>query len=119
MMSRLSMLFVAFALVCVQNHTTTTTGAKNDYSKPETWLCRPGRHDACDIDLATTVIAASGKLTRETWSADPKAPIDCFYVYPTVSNDSTPNSDMNAGPVGGVKATLKARLRNSGIRSAR
>lgn len=72
--------------------------AKNDYSKAESWLCRPGRQDACAIDLTTTVVAANGKLTREAWSADSKAPVDCFYVYPTVSNDSTPNSDMNAGP---------------------
>jgi len=71
--------------------------AKNDYSKAETWLCRPGRHDACDVDLTTTVISASGKLTREPWTANPKAPIDCFYVYPTVSLDPTPNSDMIAG----------------------
>jgi hypothetical protein len=71
--------------------------AKNDYSKAETWLCRPGRHDACDVDLTTTVISANGKLTREPWAANPKAPIDCFYVYPTVSLDSTPNSDMLAG----------------------
>src|SRR6185369_10463155 len=71
--------------------------AKNDYSKAETWLCRPGRHDACDVDLTTTVISANGKLTREPWAANPKAPIDCFYVYPTVSLDSTPNSDMIAG----------------------
>jgi pimeloyl-ACP methyl ester carboxylesterase len=72
--------------------------ARNDYSKGETWLCRPGRQDACAVDLSTTVVAANGKLTRETWETDPKAPIDCFYVYPTVSNDPTPNSDMNAGP---------------------
>ena len=72
--------------------------AKNDYSKDETWLCRPGRHDACDIDLTTTVIAANGKLSRESWAADPKASIDCFYVYPTVSNDATGNSDMTPGP---------------------
>src|SRR5207245_1837349 len=39
-----------------------------------------------------------GKLTRETWSVDPNAPIDCFYVYPTVSTDQTPNSDMTADP---------------------
>jgi hypothetical protein len=71
---------------------------KNDYSKPETWLCRPGRtDDACAIDLTTTVVKADGSLSRETWTADPKAPIDCFYVYPTVSNDPTPNSDMTAG----------------------
>ncbi len=72
--------------------------AINDYSKAETWLCRPGRQDACAADLTTTVVAANGKLTEEKWSANPKAPIDCFYVYPTVSNDPTPNSDMNAGP---------------------
>ena len=71
---------------------------RNDYSKGENWLCRPGRHDACDVDLSTTVVTAEGKLTRETWTADPKAPIDCFYVYPTVSNDPTPNSDMTPGP---------------------
>ena len=71
---------------------------KNDYSKPEAWLCRPGRtDDACAIDLTTTVVAGDGTLTKETWAANPKAPIDCFYVYPTVSGDPTPNSDMNAG----------------------
>jgi hypothetical protein len=72
--------------------------SRNDYSKGENWLCRPGRKDACDVDLSTTVVTAEGKLTRETWTADPKAPIDCFYVYPTVSNDPGGNSDMSAGP---------------------
>src|SRR5712692_779220 len=72
--------------------------AKNDYSKSESWLCRPGRQDACAVDLTTTIVAANGKLTREKWAANPKAPIDCFYVYPTVSSDATPNSDMVAGP---------------------
>jgi hypothetical protein len=66
----------------------------NDYSDGKSWLCRPDRHDACDVDLTTTIIAPDGKLTREAFSADPKAPIDCFYVYPTVSTDPTPNSDM-------------------------
>jgi hypothetical protein len=70
----------------------------NDYSDGKTWLCRPGRHDACDVDLTATVIAANGALTREGWTADANAPIDCFYVYPTVSTDPTPNSDMNADP---------------------
>jgi hypothetical protein len=71
---------------------------KNDYGDGKTWLCRPGRQDACAVDLSTTVLAADGKLTVEKWSGNPKAAIDCFYVYPTVSNDQTPNSDMNAGP---------------------
>lgn len=72
--------------------------AANDYSKAETWLCLPGRQDACAVDLTTTVIAADGKLTKEPFKANANAPIDCFYVYPTVSNDPTPNSDMTAGP---------------------
>ena len=86
-----------------QNQTTPAAAAapapaKNDYSKSESWLCRPGGHDACAVDLTTTIVAANGKLTREKWAANAKAPIDCFYVYPTVSNDTTGNSDMVAGP---------------------
>ena len=77
---------------------TPSAPAKNDYSKGESWLCRPGRQDACTVDLTTTAVAANGKLTQEKFTANPNAPIDCFYVYPTVSNDQTPNSDMNAGP---------------------
>ncbi len=61
-------------------------------------MCRPGRQDACAADLTTTIVEASGKLKQEKFAADPKVPIDCFYVYPTVSNDLTPNSDMIAGP---------------------
>jgi hypothetical protein len=74
----------------------TAVAQPNDYSNPKNWLCRPGQHDACDVDMTTTVIAPDGKTTRETWKADPNAPVDCFYVYPTVSTDPTPNSDMNA-----------------------
>jgi hypothetical protein len=70
----------------------------NDYSDGKTWLCKPGRQDACVVDLTTTVISTDGKLTRETWTADPNAPIDCFYVYPTISTDQTPNSDMTPDP---------------------
>ena len=70
----------------------------NDYGDGQSWLCRPGRpgKDACDVDLTTTVVAADGRSTRETWTAAPGASIDCFYVYPTVSTDPTPNSDMTA-----------------------
>ena len=71
----------------------------NDYRADTSWLCRPGRTgDACDVDLTTTIVAADGTLTREAFAPDPKAPIDCFYVYPTVSTDATPNSDMSQDP---------------------
>ena len=71
---------------------------KNDYSKPENWLCRPGlAGDVCAASkLDSTTVEANGRLKVEKWKADPKAAVDCFYVYPTVSNDATANSDMAA-----------------------
>jgi hypothetical protein len=72
---------------------------KNDYRNATNWLCRPGKaNDACSVDLTTTVVSADGTLTRETYSANPKSPIDCFYVYPTVSTDPGQNSDMSIDP---------------------
>lgn len=69
-----------------------------DYRNTANWLCRPGREDACTADLSTTVIAADGKRVVEPFkrATDPK--FDCFYVYPTISLDPTPNSDMVPGP---------------------
>ncbi len=66
----------------------------NDYADGASWLCRPGRPDACAVDLTATIVGADGSVSREPWSSDPAAPIDCFYVYPTVSTDPTENSDM-------------------------
>ncbi|HKT78750.1 MAG TPA: DUF3089 domain-containing protein [Vicinamibacterales bacterium] len=75
-----------------------SSAAKNDYADAKSWLCRPGRQDACAIDHTATVVAADGTLTREAWTADPNAPIDCFYVYPTISTDQSQYSDMNPDP---------------------
>jgi hypothetical protein len=87
-MWKLSLFVALAALPCL--------GQSNNYADANSWLCRPGQHDACDVDLTTTVIAPGGKLSREIWTADANAPVDCFYVYPTVSTDPTPNSDMIA-----------------------
>ena len=71
----------------------------NDYADEKNWLCRPGRKgDVCDVDLTTTIVAADGTLTREEFTANPKAAIDCFYVYPTVSTDTGTSSDMTPDP---------------------
>jgi hypothetical protein len=72
--------------------------SSNNYANDGAWLCRPGRQDACAVDLTTTVVNADGKTSVEKWSAHGDAPVDCFYVYPTVSLDAQGNSDMTAGP---------------------
>src|SRR5206468_9650417 len=68
-----------------------------DYSKDSTWLCLPDRNDTCSAALPTTSLSAGGygSTSRSPVAKDP--PIDCFYVYPTVSNDRGMNSDLNAG----------------------
>ena len=64
----------------------------------------------------TTVVAADGAFKRETSTADPNAPIDCFYVYPTVSTDPGVNSDMTADPaeLNVVRRSSRASGRSAG-----
>lgn len=84
----------ALALTAMAQPVSAQTAAKNDYADKAAWLCWPGRTDACSGDNTATVITAAGKATQEAWKADPTAPIDCFYVYPTVSMDKGVISDM-------------------------
>src|SRR6476659_3284209 len=104
-MLKMLVIGISFAAGVAAQQADTAPPKPNYYADGKTWLCRPGRQDACSIDHTTTVVAADGKLSKETWTADPNAPIDCFYVYPTISTDPTPNSDMNADPaeLNGIK----------------
>jgi hypothetical protein len=52
----------------------------NDYSKTESWLCRGGTKDSCDVDLTTTIVAPSGKFKKESFKAAKNPPIDCFIL---------------------------------------
>lgn len=68
-----------------------------DYKTDAGWLCRPGRKDACAVDQNVTVVGADGKRKIVKFKPEPAPMYDCFYVYPTVSLDPTPNSDLNIG----------------------
>jgi hypothetical protein len=65
-----------------------------DYSKPAAWLCLPGGSDICSTPLPTTALNPNGygSTGRSNVAKDPR--VDCFYVYPTVSNDAGSNSDI-------------------------
>jgi hypothetical protein len=82
------------------------------YGDPADWLCWPGRADACAGDLNSTVVMADGSTTVERFRADPNPPVDCFYVYPTVSRDPGPVASMKVEPEeAGVVVQQAARLR--------
>lgn len=66
-----------------------------------TWLCRPGQaSNPCEIGMDTTDLHPGGGSSTYTAARQPSAkrPIDCFYVYPTVSNQLTPNATKKADP---------------------
>jgi hypothetical protein len=68
-------------------------------SSSTVWLCRPGLPDnPCTRDLTTTVVRSNGTTTVQRAAPAKNPPIDCFYVYPTVSTESTNNSDLRIQP---------------------
>ena len=88
--------------------TTASPSPTPDYTQDAAWLCRPGRADACAANLDVTVVRADGKQKLERFKPAAAPAFDCFYVYPTVSFDTTPNSDMTAGPEENAVATAQA-----------
>ncbi|HEY1779568.1 MAG TPA: DUF3089 domain-containing protein [Roseiarcus sp.] len=68
------------------------------YARPEAWLCRPGASDLCAAPVVATVVLGDGSRTIRVLKPNPAAQIDCFYVYPTVSEDPAGNSGMTSGP---------------------
>jgi Protein of unknown function (DUF3089) len=79
-----------------------------DYANPAVWLCRPDRQDACTAPQDATIVAANGALTRETFHPAKNPRIDCFYVYPTVSNEPGGNSDLTV--TGAEKSVVNAQF---------
>ena len=60
------------------------------------WLCLPGKADnPCESTLTTTVMGASGERTVQTMTPAADQPIDCFYVYPTISQQQRVNADLS------------------------
>ena len=83
------------------------------YSDPTHWTCRPDMADSCDDDTSVTMINADGSTEVQTFTVDPDAPVDCFYAYPTASEDATLNSDLIAGREKEVAFQQAARLSTS------
>lgn len=81
--------------------------AAPDYADDAAWLCLPRRADACGRPLPTTALDPNGygSVGQVAPAADP--PIDCFYVYPTISRDPGDNSDLAAGPEEQAVATIQ------------
>jgi hypothetical protein len=74
-----------------------------------TWLCRPGlADDPCTTDLTSTAVARNGTSHPEPASSASNPKVDCFYVYPTVSDQSTINANLAIGLQQGEVAIAQA-----------
>jgi hypothetical protein len=66
-------------------------------SAKTTWLCKPGlKGNPCAPGLGTTVISPTGAVQGTLTPKNPK--IDCFYVYPTVSDQKTIQANRTIDP---------------------
>jgi Protein of unknown function (DUF3089) len=82
-------------------HTAAADGAapaRTDVAGVE-WLCRPGLADnPCTAGLTSTVVPESGPTTVEHSSPAANPRVDCFYVYPTVSQQSGVVANLHIDP---------------------
>lgn len=72
--------------------------SESDYSRDASWLCRPGRDDVCAAPSTLASIAPDGASRVESFDVSAAAALDCFYVYPTISEAPSDLSPLTAGP---------------------
>jgi pimeloyl-ACP methyl ester carboxylesterase len=92
---------VALALGCLVAPSALAAKKPKKVKDTTTWLCKPGIPDnPCAPGFDTTMISPSGQIlgTAKPKSDPNRKKIDCFYVYPTVSDDKSVNSDLSIDP---------------------
>lgn len=90
-MLRLSL--IAAVLVCALVPTSASAAT--------TWLCHPDRKDVCDGSLHTENLGPTAEVEKDSLAGTyviPEQRMDCFYVYPTVSDQKTPIANKRIDP---------------------
>ncbi|MEA2412991.1 MAG: hypothetical protein QOC77_3552 [Thermoleophilaceae bacterium] len=99
-----ALLLVALAAACLVAMPSVAGAA--DKTK---WLCKPGlKNNPCVSDLTATVLHSDGTTTTEHHQNAKKPLVDCFYVYPTVSDQQTTNANLKIDPVERAVADYQA-----------
>ncbi len=73
------------------------------------WLCRPGQaDDPCTESLDTTVVQPDGARHEVDYQPSKDPAIDCFYVYPNITHQTTANANLQVDPQETAIAQLEA-----------
>jgi hypothetical protein len=93
-------LALALALVCLLVPSALAAKKPKKVKDTTTWLCKPGiPNNPCEPGFDTTLMSPSGQIVgTQSVKPDKKRKFDCFYVYPTVSDDKSVNSDLSIDP---------------------
>jgi hypothetical protein len=60
------------------------------------WLCRPGQaNDPCAASLLTTVVGPGGVHHVVDYKPVQSPPVDCFYLYPNITHQQTPDANLH------------------------
>jgi len=83
--------------------------AAGSASAETVWLCKPDvANNPCLSDETATVELGNGSSFVEHAKPASNPPVDCFYVYPTVSSQTTQNADLKIDPEEEAVATAQA-----------
>ncbi|HET6506478.1 MAG TPA: DUF3089 domain-containing protein [Baekduia sp.] len=88
-------------------------------SAKTTWLCRPGlASNPCAVGDGTTLLSPDGAVKGPVAAPKRKGTksVDCFYVYPTVSDQKTPEANKRIDPELRSIALYQAARYNSACR---
>ena len=83
------------------------------YSGGQNWLCHPDTvpENYCERDLDSTLVTSDGTTELEPHVRAEAPAIDCFYIYPTISNDPGLNSDLEPSVENEVRALVNQTAR--------
>jgi hypothetical protein len=88
----------AIVLVAAAGLSTSATAQPAPPPAPVQWLCHPDTtSDPCDLPTDTTDLG-TGEVSTADQVAESDKPVDCFYVYPTVSDQLALNADLTPQP---------------------
>jgi hypothetical protein len=89
----------------------------DQYAEGQHWLCHPANagENYCDRDLTTTLVNQDGSTGDEPHVPAEDPTVDCFYVYPTISNDPGLNADLEPDESGEIRALLNQAARLTSV----
>ena len=111
----LSLFWLAGAISCSSSPATagkpaaSATATTKPAAASTVWLCRPGQTpDPCTASLSTTVLTGNGHRQVVDYPQASNPGIDCFYLYPRITLQTTPNATVAIDPQETAIAELEA-----------